>query len=369
MPLRTFRFEFLGRPYEAAGDDPRLFDLLDRFFPAALDDTAPASAATARFEARLAGAEPRLTGPGGDDLLDRRNPVWHAYVRIVETVLGDVDSHFLLHAAALETEGAALLVSAPTRFGKTTLSIHLVARGLRFLADDVAALDRRSRRILWSPRPLNLRPGTRRMLPADRLRAAEAATTRRFGDEWIVDPARWLGPPPAPAVPAAVALLRPSADADDVRRFDRLEIRFRAGREDLALDLAAVPGVAGVESRSDSPGGWIAAVDDPTSLDAWLRERRTEIAWLTKYTSEPPDFSREPEVRPLGTFQAALELAQEMQNRHPGSRLDSEFAGREALLVAEMAESLGSARCYAVVPGRLDATVAVLESMVRDRPR
>jgi hypothetical protein len=56
-----------------------------------------------------------------------------------------------LHASAVVTELGAVVLSGPSRAGKTTLALELCRRGAHFLADDVLALECAGERLLGHP--------------------------------------------------------------------------------------------------------------------------------------------------------------------------------------------------------------------------
>ena len=57
---------------------------------------------------------------------------------------------------------------------------------------------------------------------------------------------------------------------------------------------------------------------------------------------------------------AAIRLCRGLLNRHPGSSLEAEFRGREALLVSEIADAIRDVRSVALRTGRLDETIELL---------
>jgi hypothetical protein len=124
-----------------------------------------------------------------------------------------------------------------------------------------------------------------------------------------------------------------------------------------------------IVGRPDSPDTYDIRIADSTALTEFLREHREDIVSILKCPGATPRFDGKPLVRSLGSFEASLELAQEMANRCPGSRLEDEFRGREAFLVAELAGALREARCYAIVPGRLEETIKLFEERFREACR
>lgn len=63
-----------------------------------------------------------------------------------------------LHAAAVEVDGGAVLLAAPSRFGKTTLAMAFLARGYPMLAEDLICINLASRSVWPGPAVIRLRP-------------------------------------------------------------------------------------------------------------------------------------------------------------------------------------------------------------------
>jgi hypothetical protein len=70
-----------------------------------------------------------------------------------------------IHAAALAHSAGALIVAGPTGYGKTTLALGLVRRGLSLLSDEVAVVEPKTSRILPYRRSLHIRPGALQLIP------------------------------------------------------------------------------------------------------------------------------------------------------------------------------------------------------------
>jgi hypothetical protein len=65
---------------------------------------------------------------------------------------------FSLHAAAVEVEGRAAILAAPSRFGKTTLALAFHRLGYRVLTEDLACIRPDTMEILPGPAMLRVRP-------------------------------------------------------------------------------------------------------------------------------------------------------------------------------------------------------------------
>ena len=113
--------------------------------------------------------EPRsFTGLGApeetdlDPVLDTL--VWSLNRRSTVRRPGSPDrGEVMIHAGAVEADGAGVLVVGPSGSGKTTASIGAALRGFRFLTDDIVAVDR-SGAIRGSRKPIGLRRGAAAVL-------------------------------------------------------------------------------------------------------------------------------------------------------------------------------------------------------------
>ena len=69
-----------------------------------------------------------------EDEIRREQRLWGVPTALCVQNRGD----FVLHAAAVEVEGSAILLAAPGRFGKTTLALAFHRHGYRVLTEDTA---------------------------------------------------------------------------------------------------------------------------------------------------------------------------------------------------------------------------------------
>lgn len=133
--------------------------------------------------------------------------------RVLSTMLWYVNhralewSHDLLlfHAGVVESDGRALLFPAHMEAGKTTLVAGLVRAGLRYLSDELAAVDMDSLIVRPFPKALSIDVGSWRVL-ADLAPTVDPDVERRYlGSTWHVDPRRIRSHAVAPAsMPAFV---------------------------------------------------------------------------------------------------------------------------------------------------------------------
>lgn len=73
---------------------------------------------------------------------------------------------YALHGGAVEWEGKASMLLAPTTSGKSTLTSYLTSRGFGYISDDCILLDRTSFEIYPYTTPIHLRSGGLRVLEA-----------------------------------------------------------------------------------------------------------------------------------------------------------------------------------------------------------
>jgi HprK-related kinase A len=188
----------------------------------------PAAAAPCDFTVRLEPEKPwrRLVRPSvairGDYMLPDAAPLALAHGLLaaemgmnLQMALGQ-KRFLLLHAASVERDGRAALLTGHSGAGKSTLAALLGERGWRFMGDEFALLDPESGRLHPFPRPVSLKN--------------EALAL--FGG---VEAAR-LGPAMEGTPKGTIRHLRPSADA--IARMDEtaapaliLFPRFGAGLE------------------------------------------------------------------------------------------------------------------------------------------
>ena len=79
---------------------------------------------------------------------------------LYEQVVARAEPGWILHAAALEVDGKALVLCGPSGAGKTTLTLALAGRGLRLLTEEVVWIDR-SGTVRGLPRPIHIPAGSR----------------------------------------------------------------------------------------------------------------------------------------------------------------------------------------------------------------
>ena len=155
--------------------------------------------------------------------------------RTVDACADDV----VLHAAAVERRGQAIVIAGPSGAGKSVSSVGLARRGGRLLTDDVLKL-RPDGDVEGSRKPIGLRAGAFGVLGIDPI---EAERPDELGaDETVQVPASALGVAYGrPSRPALVVFVDGQSDVDSVRPLSKPDCLTRLC--DLAFSLVPTPRV------------------------------------------------------------------------------------------------------------------------------
>jgi hypothetical protein len=153
----------------------------------------------------------------GDRLLDTPDAsraVLYLLWDVNQRVFRSTNDHLLVHASAVSYEGRAVLMSAPSESGKSTLSLGLVERGLGYLTDEAAALDLASLLVQPFPKAVSVDVGAQSFL--EHLRPpADPTIAPYLHGQWQVTPdAIRVGAVGGPAAPAWIVAPRYVRDAE-----------------------------------------------------------------------------------------------------------------------------------------------------------
>jgi hypothetical protein len=163
---------------------------------------------------RIAPFDGTIEVPDRDtDALRREVQLWGVPAMLAFTRRGDLS----LHAAAIAIGDSAVLVAAPGRFGKTTLSVAFHEAGHRLLSEDISRLQLEPEPLVMpGPAIVRMREDTFSGTPPAGMSIASRARGRV---ELAIDDERRGDSTPVPV--RAVVLLRESAD--DRIRLERVE--------------------------------------------------------------------------------------------------------------------------------------------------
>jgi len=80
---------------------------------------------------------------------------------LVAVTLDDQSNIIAIHAAALEIQNVGIVLTGPSRAGKTTTSMHLAERGHALLGDEISAIRLTARELIPFRKSISLRSGPR----------------------------------------------------------------------------------------------------------------------------------------------------------------------------------------------------------------
>ena len=295
------------------------------------------------------------------------------YQRFLQTLMDGLGSHLLLHAAALaDGRGRATLLAAPSGHGKTSLTLELLGRGMRFLGDDYAPLDPEARTVHPYPRAVGLVPDPAKPIPDRFRRIALAPDAVRLLGKSLVDVGQALGDPVLVTRPAALrsVILLTADESEATNATTWLEAAARVEVADrIEADLRAIDGVELVSRRSEPHlRAWKLRVSHdrfPTGKLAAILDRDAVIVSAKVWTTQP-DFAGPPRAVPVKRREAAEWLGREMLNRRDGGRLLARYRGSIAAMFFDLARALSNVECYRVRVGGCRETADLVCELLND---
>ena len=148
--------------------------------------------------------------------------------------------YMLLHAAVVERDGMAMIMTGPSGSGKSTLCAALTARGWRLLSDEIAIVRPEDCMLVPNPRPISLKNNSIDLI--QRLAPDAHFSQRYFGTgngtvAFMRAQKRDIARDDELAVPRLVIFPRYSADATGAPRFGAVDrIRSFMGLVDQAVN-------------------------------------------------------------------------------------------------------------------------------------
>ena len=357
-------YRFLDLRVAVESERPEALEMLDGLYGRFrdVDETHPPDL-TARVTSRPQGGATLEIGQHVHPLAPPPLTDFHAYSLIFSELLHRVESFFFVHGAAVSDGEHTVVLSGPSGYGKTTQSVALLARGFRMLSDDFAPLSRRDGRIHPFPKRIGIQRNA-----GTSPDVGDASPHIPFGDKWLVDPESLGGEvEEKPCRLTHLALLGPDPMQGTGSTF---RLALVTGEKEFAEELDQLAGLSWSSIRT--PGGHAALeveVDGQSSSLAAFHELCTRY-WAPMIYFEPrhetPRFQREPSLRSIGGFQAAMALLREVLNRAPQGRLLASVGGNMSTLLQELASHLDGVRCARLTPGDREATAERIHAWVQE---
>lgn len=189
--LHHFLLRICDRRFFIQSEDEEAASLVGAGFGAMLVDPSPQEPVARRYRIGSAPSGPRFRIATDNDepvlLEDAGDLLFHLDKDLTIALQLQRADLFFLHAAVLALDDRAVVLSAPSGTGKSTLALALLEAGFDYLSDELAPIDLQSLTVhpfphalcLKSPPPApyrlpkgTLRTGDRYHLPADSLRGA-----------------------------------------------------------------------------------------------------------------------------------------------------------------------------------------------------
>jgi len=311
-----------------------------------------------------------------DDVLDATvdHAEWLSGIvcaRVLETFGNDVDDHDLFHGAALSRNGRGLVLCGESGFGKSTLTLALLARGWKFLSDEVAAIDEKRPLLVPFPKALELLPQS-----AERVGLKLEGTAEKRG-KILHDPedlfAGCMGEacPPHAVVFMDAAREASSGSAKKSGDEDALRVVVHRRADGVIGELLRIDGVVGAAWNGETDGCPVLEIQrDPRVFPAWrldesLGKHGLLIVASSAEENPPADFSAEPRLEKIPTHAGVARLLAVFRGRRAFSRRLEQHGGDFSALFVSFIERLQGVRFHRLLVGRLDAEVDLLEQAMR----
>jgi hypothetical protein len=289
-----------------------------------------------------------------------------ATARVLETVGNEVEDHDLFHAAALSREGRGLILFGESGFGKSVLTLALLARGWRFFSDEVAAVAHRDGRLVPFPKAIELRREAADLAglpyPDEPLPRGKA-----LFDPEALSPACLSGPCP----PSAVVFLEDAGGGDKAREEKgllRLSVHRKA--EEVPEAVNRLDGVVRAYWDGERAGFPALGIEyQPGTFAAWrldevLGARGVLIVDTSAEKRAPRDFDRETRLERMETHAGLELLLTRFRGRKTLERRLEAHDGRLGDLFISMLDRFEGTRFFRIAVGRLESMIERLEETV-----
>ena len=356
----SIRLRFFDLAMHKTSDSPAYTDLFKQMYARFQgNDTSANNALTVSIRAFPAGSARQAIFEINDQSfpIDRSEVVeGYVYEQILREIVARIESHLLIHAGAVSTNGRGVILAGDSCHGKTTLVLELVRRGFCFLSDETAALGRSDHFVHPFPRSLRIRPQT---LALTRLTAA-AQSAKTWLDKLILDieeiKPRCMGH----AVPIShIILLKNETDGEDDLTLPVTKT-FVLNRLDnsLILSLRGIDEIVSLYHTSDDNRHFLhVTATQIHTVDTRVRQacKQFNARIIDAFGPSPkkPDFRATATLVPISKSQAVRELLKKFQGGYQSALLKNACRGNAIKLFTEAIRIVADAECFQLQVGTL----------------
>ena len=276
-------------------------------------------------------------------------PNTDTYLSLFGPVIYEVKDFFLIHAGSLNTpDGKSIFISAPSGFGKTTLTKALQKQGFKLLSDELA--------------PLNIRTGL--IHPYPRGMGVIEGNTKKI----IEIPKNILGNTCKPGYVIFIALEKDHGDETE----KYFEIALGRINEDIINSFKQIPGVKKITIVHDRMFPMLRLLlEKETPVVAKIQEicdhKDIPIIYTQRGKTEAPDFTAEPKVKQIPVKEGVFELSQNILNAHNSALLEEIFSGSRPKMIFELAGLMNQVKFFTITPGKLDQMVELVKNICKTK--
>ncbi|MBI1883723.1 MAG: hypothetical protein HYS08_05915 [Chlamydiae bacterium] len=292
------------------------------------------------------------------------------YLSFFSFVLSKVKSHFLVHAAVVSLRNEAVLIVGHSGFGKTTLAVELLKRGMSFLSDELAPLHRTHHHVEPFPRSIGLRNICLHDLSSEK----SFRNPNSKGEiKWMMDIEELkmsrLG---ETSRPGKIVFLEPQFENEPIpEHLQIFEIHFTSLTKTFCNAIAEISQIHKVERIEDRLFPMLRlTITKNTSplaqIQKGAQDHKIGLVSVIEGKTQKPDFKRSPLLKRINPFDGIRKLSQMTLNAHEGSSLMKLLGNRPAKLLCELADIVGQAQFYELTIGDLGEMTRRVEGIMRN---
>jgi hypothetical protein len=366
--MQKLFFNILGKNYELTCFDQELANYLETTYKRFLKTSKPSSHLSISIFKR--DDKPFISLGDNVSLLNRSHFKIHAFSIVSNFFLQNIASHFILHAGCVSADSFSLILYAPSSFGKSTLILKLIERGMKFLSDDFTPLNRKSGYTEPFPKAINLKEGSFPLLSMKHKKKLLKNTKYKFKDRILFDiEDLFQGSFSQSCLPTFIFSIRGEGSTMGLRKWYSFDIGLFEESEEFLKFLENKKEIRSVNLIDRSRFNvYRVLLHDYKTLHAVVQDIRhfnDDILFVEKLPEDKPDFQSSPEIAPHSKFDASLELMHEMMNLS-AIREESEDVN-DASILLEVFDLIKGCHCFSLKAGKLEDTADLIIETVRKR--